>query len=153
MVRRLRERGVDVVEQGGGRADDTDEAVDGVLAHPEVTALMTPSDIYALGVIESLQRRGRTVPDQMSVTGYDGIGVLRTPVIGLTTWVQPITRIGFRAVDAVVAQLDGPAPPAHHQALHGELLVGRTAGPPPSSLTGEPHPSVPAARDVAPGIR
>lgn len=130
MVRRLRERGVGVVEQRGRRADDTDEAVDGVLAHPEVTALMTPSDIYALGVIDSLQRRGCTVPDQMSVTGYDGIGVLRTPVLGLTTWVQPITAIGFRAVDAVVAQLDGQAPPAHHQALHGELLVGRTAGGP-----------------------
>jgi DNA-binding LacI/PurR family transcriptional regulator len=107
MVRRLHEHGVEVLEVPAGEATDAEQAVAAVVRHGGVTALMTPSDRYALSVLEALERRALKVPDRLSVTGYDGIGWLTTPVIGLTTWVQPIDLIGRHAVDAVVAQLDG----------------------------------------------
>jgi DNA-binding LacI/PurR family transcriptional regulator len=130
MARRLRERGASVLELAAGRADDVDASLEEVLTHREITALMTPSDHYAQGVLESMQRRGLRAPADLSVTGYDGIGSLTTPLIGLTTWVQPIAHIGERAIDALVAHLDGEGAPDHHQSLSGILSAGRTTGPP-----------------------
>ncbi len=131
MARRLRERGVRVVELDGGPVEGLDDIVRSVLAQPEITALMTPSDQQAMGVLEALQRRGLRAPDHLSVTGYDGIGPLSTPVLGLTSWIQPVELIGTRAVDAVVAQLDGAEAPQHHLALPGVLAPGMTAARPP----------------------
>lgn len=129
MIRRLTEAGAHVLPVAGGPVEDVEAPLDEVLAHPDISAFMTPSDHYALSVLESLRRRHIRVPDQLSVTGYDGIGVLTTPLIGLTTWVQPITQIGAQAVDAVVAALDGLTLPPRHQPLPGRLLAGRTAAP------------------------
>ena len=129
MVRRLEERGAVVLDLAAGRADDVESSLDKALSHPGVSALMAPSDGYALSVLESMQRRGLSVPGDLSVTGYDGIGALATPLIGLTTWVQPIALIGERAIDALVAQLDEAGIPDHHQALSGVLSAGRTTAP------------------------
>jgi DNA-binding LacI/PurR family transcriptional regulator len=129
MIRQLTEAGANVLQVAGGRVDDVEAPVDEVLARADISAFMTPSDHYALSVLESLRRRHVSVPEQLSVTGYDGIGVLTTPLIGLTTWVQPIMQIGAQAVDAVVAALDGLSAPQRHQPLPGWLLTGRTAAP------------------------
>jgi DNA-binding LacI/PurR family transcriptional regulator len=126
MVRRLRERGASVLDLGGGWLEDVDAALTRVLAHPEVTAVMTPSDRHAVNLLESMQDRGLSAPGDLSVTGYDGIGPLATPLIGLTTWVQPVARIGEHAIDALVAQLESAPAPDHHQALSGVLSAGRT---------------------------
>src|SRR5262245_55729132 len=83
-----------------------------------------------MALMEQLQLRNVAVPRDLSVTGYDGIGELASPVIGLTHWRQPIELIGSQAVDAVVRLLDGERPPDHYQAVSGSLVVGRTTAPP-----------------------
>jgi DNA-binding LacI/PurR family transcriptional regulator len=128
MVRRLRQRGVDVLELAGGPASGVGALVPAIAARPDVTAVMAPSDWYAVRVLEALAEAGIDVPGRLSVTGYDAIGY-NTSLIGLTTWRQPLGSIGARAVDAVVGLLDADSPPSH-QALHGELVPGRTAAPP-----------------------
>jgi DNA-binding LacI/PurR family transcriptional regulator len=99
-----------------------------IAARPDVTAVMAPSDRYAVRLLEVLAEAGIDVPGRLSVTGYDAIGY-NTSLIGLTTWRQPLDTIGARAVDAVVGLLDTDSPPSR-QALHGELVPGRTAAPP-----------------------
>jgi DNA-binding LacI/PurR family transcriptional regulator len=128
MVRRLRERGVEVLELAGGLAWDVGELVPVLAARPDVTAVMAPSDWHAVRLMETLADAGIDVPGRLSVTGYDAVGY-NTSLIGLTTWRQPLDTIGARAVDAVVGLLDADSPPSH-QALHGELMPGRTAGAP-----------------------
>ncbi|UIX33492.1 LacI family DNA-binding transcriptional regulator [Streptomyces sp. GQFP] len=130
MARRLRERGVRVLEIAGPHRETAGAWVTEVLRHPAVTAVMAPSDRHAAALLEQLQLRGVAVPGQLSVTGYDGIGDLASPLIGLTCWRQPIDLVGGRAVDTVVQLLDGEQPPAHHQALPGSLVTGRTTAAP-----------------------
>ena len=130
MARRLRERGLRVLEILGHGSETAGRWATEILRHREITAVMTPSDRYALALLEQLQLRDVAVPDDLSVTGYDGIGDLASPLLGLTHWRQPIELIGARAVDAVVRRLDGEVPPARHQALPGTLVVGRTTAPP-----------------------
>lgn len=132
MAGRLRERGVVVVEVAGGLVGEVDALVQQILAREDVTAVMAPSDLYAVRLLETLAAAGIDVPGRLSVTGYDGIGPLRTSLIGLTTWSQPVAEIGAGAVDAVVGLLDADTAPPHHRSLAGELVVGRTAAPPSS---------------------
>jgi DNA-binding LacI/PurR family transcriptional regulator len=128
MVRRLRECGADVLELRGGLEQDVGELVPAIVARPDVTAVMAPSDMYAVRLLEALAVAGIDVPGRLSVTGYDGVA-FTMPLIGLTTWRQPLDTIGARAVDAVIGLLDTDSPPSH-QALHGDLVPGRTTAPP-----------------------
>jgi DNA-binding LacI/PurR family transcriptional regulator len=133
MARRLRERGAQVVEvtdeqvRQDSRGDDL---IEHLLSDPGISAVMTPSDHYALEVLEALDRRGLRAPDAISVTGYDGVAPLTTPLLGLTTWTQPLGTVGAYAVDEVVAQVEAVADGARHRAVDGYLVPGRTAGPP-----------------------
>ncbi|MEU1300383.1 LacI family DNA-binding transcriptional regulator [Streptomyces shenzhenensis] len=130
MTRHLREHGARVLEIPGPHRETAGAWATEVLRHPEITAVMTPSDRHAIALLEQLRLRDVAVPERLSVTGYDGIGDLTTPLIGLTHWRQPIDLIGSRAVDALVRLLDGEQPPDHHQALPGTLVIGRTTAPP-----------------------
>ncbi|WP_158847673.1 LacI family DNA-binding transcriptional regulator [Saccharothrix deserti] len=130
MARRLRERGARVLEVVGPHREMAGGWATEILRHPEITAVMAPSDRHAVAFLEQLQLRNVAVPQDLSVTGYDGIGDLVSPLIGLTHWRQPIELIGERAVDTLVRLLDGEQPPDHHQALSGSLVVGRTTAPP-----------------------
>ncbi len=131
MARRLVERGLRVVELPAGSLDTVGEQIGPLLAAPGLTAVMAPSDAYAVRLLEGLARSGVAVPQALSVTGYDGIGPFSTPLIGLTSWRQPLDEIGRRAVDTLVELLDGdappPPPPPHHLAIPGSLVPGRTA--------------------------
>lgn len=130
MSRRLRERGVEVLELAGGLPERAGGHVEQLRARPDVTAVMAPSDAHAVSLLEVLRTAGLEVPGRMSVTGYDAVGPLCTPLIGLTTWRQPLDEIGARAVDAVVGLLDDATAVPAHRSLPGELVVGRTTAPP-----------------------
>ncbi len=44
---------------------------------PDLTALFAVSDVTAMGAIRALYDRGRRVPEDISVVGYDGIEMSR----------------------------------------------------------------------------
>lgn len=131
MVARLRECGVDVVpiagDDNGPTADVIDPVVQAVCDAGGVTAFMTPSDAWAVAALEALQRRGIRVPENLSVTGYDGVVPFMTSLLGLTSWRQPLRLIGRLSVDDVVDQIDGAATGTRHRAIDGALVEGRTA--------------------------
>ena len=131
MVRELRHRGVDVLEIP---LDTTDalNAQPGVRVlknRPYITALMCPSDFNSLAVLNELRGIGLRVPEDVSVTGYDGLPPLSAFAIGLTTLIQPIDTIAERAVGAVAEIIATGEIAAHHVALSGELRPGATTGP------------------------
>ncbi|OIH96534.1 LacI family DNA-binding transcriptional regulator [Curtobacterium sp. MCBA15_001] len=131
MVRRLRSRGVDVArirsEDHGADPRDLDSFVDRVVSLGGVTAIMAPSDHWAVGVLEAMRRRGLSAPGDFSVTGYDAVAPFATELFGITSWRQPLGVIGALSVDDVVDQIDGRSSGATHTAIDGELVVGRTA--------------------------
>jgi DNA-binding LacI/PurR family transcriptional regulator len=71
------------------------------------TAVLAQSDLLAAGVIRAAEEAGMRVPEDVSVTGFDGIVVDGLAPYELTTLVQPAADKGRAAGQAVAAMLAG----------------------------------------------
>jgi len=92
---------------------------------PEATAILTMSDWQAMTVLEEAVQRGITVPDDVSVVGFDGTAESASTVPPLTTVAQDIVAKGRLAAQMVIA--DGPP---KQVVLPVQLVVrGSTARP------------------------
>lgn len=90
----------------------------------DVTAAMCMSDRTAVALIAKLEARGLRVPDDLSVTGFDG-----TPQAmnrRLTTAVQPIAERGRRIAQLLL----DPTDQDRQVVLPVEIVPGTTVGPP-----------------------
>lgn len=70
------------------------------------TAVIAQSDLLAAGVIRAAEEAGLRVPDDVSVTGFDGVVVDGLAPYRLTTLVQPAADKGRAAGAAVAAMLE-----------------------------------------------
>lgn len=79
------------------------------------TAVIAASEFSAYGLIQSIHNHGLSVPDDVSVVGYDNTAFAELFRPGLTVIAQPIERMGERAVKTVLQLLAGneeePPPP------------------------------------------
>lgn len=90
---------------------DLDPATTVALGRREVTAVIAGSDMIAIGVIRHLQTLGLSVPDDVSIVGFDDIpwAALNTPP--LTTIDMPIEAMAASAIETLVQRIaDGPGP-------------------------------------------
>ncbi len=90
------------------------------------SVIMTGSDTQALPVIECLSRHRISVPTQVSVTGFDGIGPMASDMVGLTTWQQPVDQLATMAVDFLLDRITSPHLPSRSAHVQGHLIPGRT---------------------------
>lgn len=91
------------------------------------TAAVAASDVIACGAIREAADRGLRVPDDISVTGFDGIELGRFMTPRLTTLVQPTEEIASATCDALWSGMDNGE--SQHILLPGELRVGESSGP------------------------
>ncbi len=95
-------------------------------SNPEVTALLCTSDILALGALTEARRRGLRVPQDLTVTGFDGIA--EGERVGLTTIRQPVLEKGRAAGKLLLNAAEHNRP--RHITLDTELVLGKTSAPP-----------------------
>lgn len=97
--------------------------------HPP-TAVVCASDLMALGVISEARRRGRTVPADLSVVGFDDIPMAGYCTPALTTLAQPITEMASAAVDGLLAALAGGTVPTDSRVFRPTLVIRDSTAPP-----------------------
>ena len=95
-------------------------------AHPDVTALVCVNDLMAMGALRELRARGRRVPEDVSVTGFDNIALTQYAVPALTTVHIPRDRVG-QIICACLMGDDGPR--SREVVLEPELVVRESTGP------------------------
>ncbi|MDQ3404207.1 MAG: LacI family DNA-binding transcriptional regulator [Actinomycetota bacterium] len=93
---------------------------------PAVTAVICTSDILALGALTEAKRRGLRVPQDLTVTGFDGIADAERA--GLTTIRQPVLEKGRAAGKLLLGNVDPQRP--REITLDTEFVVGTTSAPP-----------------------
>jgi len=69
---------------------------------PRPTAILTATDILAMGVIHAASESGVAVPEELSVVGFDDIPIAAGTVPGLTTVRMPTAKMVAAAVELAV---------------------------------------------------
>ncbi|MDJ0943230.1 MAG: LacI family DNA-binding transcriptional regulator [Kiloniellales bacterium] len=72
-------------------------------------AVFCLNDLLAVGGLCALDKRGLSVPDDISIIGYDDIELAAYTVPPLTTVRQPAAEIGHRAAELLIAQIESGA--------------------------------------------
>ncbi len=107
---------------------DAYDAARGFFAvRPDTTAVFAMSDTVAMGVIRALRDIGKSVPEDVSVIGFDGIEMGKYFIPRLTTIEQPIDEMARQSVALMMAMLDEGAP-NRHICLQGTLRRRETVG-------------------------
>lgn len=93
-------------------ADFTDkgaeEAVERLInRHKDVTAIFCASDIMAIGVVNRLNDLGYSIPDDISIIGFDGIYLSQCISPKLTTVKQDTAKIGEAAANLLFNIIQG----------------------------------------------
>ncbi len=73
----------------------------------ETTAIICATDVMAMGAIRAVNELGLRVPQDISVTGYDGLGhhLLSSPAI--TTVCQPVYEVGRLLAQTLLKRIRG----------------------------------------------
>jgi DNA-binding LacI/PurR family transcriptional regulator len=83
-----------------------------------MTAVFASTDLMALGALSALHRHGVSVPDDISVVGFDDIRISRYLPVPLTTVREPTHEVGALAVEMALEGGNG----ASHL-LQTELII------------------------------
>jgi len=96
------------------------------------TAVVCGNDILALGAVHECIAQGVSVPQSLSIAGFDDVELSSHVVPSLTTMRVPAAEIGLCAADYLVARLAGTPTPDHVR-LEAELVVRNSTAPPPAA--------------------
>lgn len=110
-----------------------EEALRALLALPEPpTAVATSTDLAAVGVLHATYSDGRTVPNELSVVGYDDLLLAAYTVPALTTLRMPIAEIVGEGVQlAIELGRDASASRAPRRKVFEPMLIVRQSTAPP----------------------
>ncbi len=92
---------------------------------PLPDGLMVAADEVAFGLIDGLEAAGVAVPDDVLVTGFDGLPQAAWAGYDLTTLVQPVDALASAAVDRLLTD----AAPDADGVVPGTLRIGRSTTP------------------------
>jgi DNA-binding LacI/PurR family transcriptional regulator len=101
-------------------------------ARPEVTAVFCANDSMALGFLRAAAERGRHVPRDISVVGFDDVPEAPYFVPPLTTVRQDFSALGTRALHLLMDLIMGAAQAQPIRPIEPDLIVRSSSAPPPS---------------------
>ena len=89
------------------------------------TCIIYPDDFSAIGGINALQARGLSIPDDISIAGYDGIRIAKVLEPKLATIEQNTDTIGELAARRLVQMIERPKTAIPERVVvEGKLLKG-----------------------------
>ena len=94
------------------------------------TAVFAANDETAIGFIKAVRDAGLSVPEDVSVAGFDDIGYAALFDPGLTTMHQPRAELGRVAAEILVRRMNGiGGPPPRITRLPCSLVVRESVAP------------------------
>ncbi len=114
----------DAFVEGDFTADGGAAAVVRLLdKHPDIDAVFFASDLMAAAGMRELQSRGKRVPDDVAIVGFDDSDLARTTSPPLSSVRQPVEEFGKGMVELLLAKLAGDPEPAEPVMLKTRLVV------------------------------
>jgi DNA-binding LacI/PurR family transcriptional regulator len=97
---------------------------------PLPTAVFASNDLCAIGAMNALEEAGLTIPDDVSLVGYDNNTLAALRHIELTSIDQPGADMGRSAVDRLSERINGERIVSRHDVVAPSLVVRSTTAPP-----------------------
>lgn len=109
------------------------EAVGRVLdSEPRPTAILTSDSLETLGALHAIRLAGLTVPDDISLLGFDDAAWIPVVLPPITVVEQPAYDMGVHAARALIDRIEGVDTPPRTVILPTRLISRESLGPPPS---------------------
>lgn len=91
------------------------------------TCILYPDDFSFIGGMNEIERQGLSIPEDISVVGYDGILLSQVLRPRLTTYRQNVEEIGKTAADKLIDMIENPKLFIPEQiVISGEVIIGDT---------------------------
>jgi DNA-binding LacI/PurR family transcriptional regulator len=91
-------------------------------------ALFVANDHMAVAVMDVARHElGLSIPQDLSIVGYDDVGPARWTSYGITSMSQPLKRMVEATVNILMDQISSGEIEAEHRILNGELVVRTSA--------------------------
>jgi DNA-binding LacI/PurR family transcriptional regulator len=124
-------REIPPIERGDWSAESGYRAGLRLAEDPACTAVFAANDQMALGVLRAMAERGRKVPDEVSVAGFDDIPDASSYLPPLTTVHQDFAEVGRRCVEAMLRQIRHEPVDAGTVLVPTTLIPRASTAPPP----------------------
>ncbi|TWG06282.1 substrate-binding family protein [Streptomyces brevispora] len=95
------------------------------------TAIFSANDVQALGVYQAARELGLTIPDDLSVVGFDDLPVVAWVEPPLTTVHQPLTEMAAAATELALALGRGEKPAQLGVEIATTLTIRNSTAAPP----------------------
>jgi DNA-binding LacI/PurR family transcriptional regulator len=99
----------------------------------EVSAIFVANDQMALGVLRALHERGRDIPREVSVVGFDDIPEAQYFTPPLTTVRQDFGEVGRSSLRMLLELMQRSGHSPQRVTIAPELVVRRSTAPPPAA--------------------
>lgn len=91
-------------------------------------ALICANDLMAIGAVDAARDEfGLSIPGDISIVGFDGVGPAAWPSYRLTTIRQPVRRMTEAAVTMLIERIVNPELPPEVRSFTGALIEGNSA--------------------------
>jgi LacI family transcriptional regulator len=96
------------------------------------TVVICGNDTIAIGALNAASGMGLSVPEDVSIVGFDDLPIAGWELVQLTTVRQPMDEMARVAARTLVARIEGRALPGRIErtVFEPELVIRRTLGPP-----------------------
>jgi len=100
--------------------------------HPKTTAIMAGNDKMAIGAMRYLAKKGKRIPEDISIIGMDDIPAAQFTNPGLTTVRHDLYRLGVMAVDGALS-IFRKQNSTYQETLAVSIVQRESTGPAPKS--------------------
>lgn len=100
---------------------------------PRPTCVLCVNDYIAVQVIHNLRLANLRIPEDISVTGFDGLWIGEMSEIPLATVRQPFDLVGRAAVNRILTRINNPKEPHRQELLSTTLIPNKSLGTAPSA--------------------
>jgi LacI family transcriptional regulator len=94
--------------------------------NPDLTAVFSANDLLGIGALEWLAVNRISVPEQMSVIGFDNLEYANLHWIQLTTMAQPRQEMGSKAAELLLQMIADKETEPKSELIEAKLIVRRS---------------------------
>ncbi|WP_369345625.1 LacI family DNA-binding transcriptional regulator [Caldalkalibacillus mannanilyticus] len=117
----------ELIKISDSSSEDVERITAELLDLPEPpTAIFALNDLMAISAMHTAREKGRSIPEELSIVGFDNTLLSRSTDPPLTTVEQPIQDMCTKVVDLLIAEIEGKSKDKQRVVFLPQLIVRKS---------------------------